>query len=78
MRFTAKTETLREVVEVLREIGAEEMDGFTHSDAQDIGEVLLEHARQIKQEKQASSAMKEQMRAQSKQISQGRVFKNPP
>jgi hypothetical protein len=78
MRFTAKTETLYKVVEILKEIGAKEIDGFTSNVAQDIGEALLKKARQMKQDKEASSAAKERAREQSKQISQGKAFKNPP
>jgi hypothetical protein len=44
----------------------------------DIGEALLKKARQMKQDKEASSAAKERAREQSKQISQGKAFKNPP
>jgi hypothetical protein len=78
MRFTAKTETLHKVVEVLREIGAKEIDGLTSNVAQDIGEALLKKARQMKQDKEASSAAKERVREQSRQISQGKAFKNTP
>ncbi len=78
MRFTAKTETLYKVVEILKEIGAKEIEGFTSNVAQDIGEALLKKARQMKQDKEASSAAKERAREQSKQISQGKAFKNPP
>jgi CO dehydrogenase/acetyl-CoA synthase alpha subunit len=78
MRFTAKTETLHKVVEVLKEIGAKEIDGFTSNVAQDIGEVLLKKAREMKQAKDATSATKEQMKETSKQISQGKAWKNTP
>ena len=57
MKFTAKTETLRKVVEILTEIGAKEIEGFTSNVAQDIGEVLLKKGREMKQAKDTSGCV---------------------
>jgi len=72
MKFTAKTETLRKAIEVLEEIGAKNIEGFTSNVAQDIGDVLLARARAMKQQRAEVDAAKKGVREQSRQISQGK------